>query len=143
MLPAWLNFSDRTLSGKPGPSDTAAFSDKTLPLKICATDGGDEVCILFDLSVQGVSREKQILMIAGPLGTAGALSITWYKKRGLILKPWNRKKYDKGTIKVLIRQSFTYQIATHKEEIESVKAFKGKKCRPSSLNLNASIAEAV
>jgi hypothetical protein len=126
-LPSWLTLSDRTLSGEPGPSNTGTFGDKTYPLQICATDGDQEACSIFDLSVQGTSYEEKALSILGPLGTFAALSFAWYKKRGLLLNPWNRKKYDKGTEIVKIGESFQYQIKVPQDKIALVKAYKGQR----------------
>jgi hypothetical protein len=126
-LPSWLTFGDRTLLGKPGPSDTGTFSNKIVPLQICATDGDQEACSVFDLSVQGTSYEEKALSVLGPLGTFAALSFAWYKKRGLLLNPWNRKKYDKGTEIVKIGETFQYQIKVPQDKIELVKAYKGQR----------------
>jgi hypothetical protein len=126
-LPSWLTFSDRTLSGKPGPSNTGTFGDKTYPLAVCASDGDEEACSVFDLSVQGKSYTESALTVFGPLATMTALGVGWYKKRGLILNPWNRKKYTQGTEIVKIAESFQYQIKTPQDKIELVKAYKGQR----------------
>ncbi len=124
-LPSWLTFTDRTLEGKPGPGDTGAFSDKTVPIQICATDGDQEACTVLDLGVQGTSTEEQTLIIFGPLATVAGLGIAWYQKRGLLLNPWNREKYDKGTRNVSIGQPFNYKLEAPKSKIKLVKAFEG------------------
>jgi hypothetical protein len=126
-LPSWLTFSDRTLSGKPGRSDTGAFTDKTLPLKVCATDGDQEACSVFDLSVQGTSNAEMAFAVLGPLAAAGGLIFGWYKKRGLFLNTWNRKNYDKGTKTVSVGMPFTYKFEAPKEKIKLVKAFEGRR----------------
>ncbi len=125
-LPNWLTFTDRTLEGKPGPSDTGAFSDKVVPIQICATDGDQEACSVFDLSVQGTSNAERALSIFGPLIAFGGLAYGWFNKRGVILNPWNRKNYDKGTKTVTIGEPFNYQIETPKSKIKLVQAFEGK-----------------
>ncbi len=124
-LPSWLTFTDRTLEGKPGPGDTGAFNDKSVPIQICATDGDQKGCTVFDLGVQGTSAEEQTLIIFGPLATATGLSIAWYKKRGLLLNPWNREKYDKGTKNISIGQPFSYTLEAPKDNVKVVKAFEG------------------
>ncbi len=126
LLPGWLSFADRTLEGKPGPSHTGAFSDKTVPLKICATDGNLEDCTLFDLSVQGTSNEEKTLSILIPLFSIGTLGLGWYKKRGLVLNPLNREKYDKGTISAPLSTPFTYLFQADKSKIVQVIAYLGK-----------------
>ncbi len=126
-LPSWLSFTDRTLSGKPSPDDTGAFSDKTVPLQICATDGDQETCSNFDLSVQGTSNAETIVAVLAPLAAAGGLIFGWYKKRGLFLNPWNREKYDKGTVSVPIDARFSYTFEAPKSEIALVKAFQGER----------------
>ncbi len=126
-LPSWLTFSDRTLSGKPGPGDTGAFTDKTIPLQICANDGDQEACSVFDLSVQGTSNAETTLAVIGPLAATGGLILGWYKKRGAILNPWNRTKYDKGTKVVSIGMPFAYKWVTSADDIKLVKAFNGRK----------------
>ena len=125
-LPKWLSFSDRTLEGKAGPSDTGAFTDKSIPLQICATDGDLDACTVFGLSVQGTSTEERALSILGPLGTAAALGAAWYKKRGLLLNPWNRKNYDKGTKILAVGEPYSYKLETPKGKIQLIKAFEGK-----------------
>jgi hypothetical protein len=90
-----LPTSDRTLTGKPGPSNTGTFGDKTYPLQICATDGDQEACTAFDLSVQGTSNAETALTVLGPLVAAAGAVYGWYNKRGVILNPWNHKNYDK------------------------------------------------
>ncbi len=126
-LPSWLTFSDRTLTGKPGPSDTGHFSDKTLPLQVCATDGDQEACSAFDLSVQGTSNAERAVSIFGPVVAFGGLAYGWFNKRGLLLNPWNRKNYDKGTRTVTIGVPFNYQMKTPKSKIKLVQAYEGKK----------------
>ncbi len=126
-LPTWLTFSNRTLEGKPGPSDTGTFNDKTVPLQICATDGDQEACTFFDLSVQGSSNTETALAIIVPLAGAAGLAIGWYNKRGVILNPWNRKKYDKGTKSVSIGYPFEYKLETSKDQTKLVKAFEGRR----------------
>ncbi len=126
-LPSWLTFSGRTLEGKPGRGDTGAFSDKTVPLQICGTDGDQDACSIFDLGVQGTSKEEQTLAILGPLATVAGLGIAWYQKRGLLLNPWNREKYDKGTKNASIGQPLNFKLETPKSEIEIIRAFEGKR----------------
>ncbi len=126
-LPAWLTFTDRTLEGKPGPDDTGTFDDQTVPLQICATDGGQEACSVFDLSVQGLSNTETALAIIGPLVGAAGLAFSWFNKRGVILNPWNRKNYDKGTKVVSIGQQFTHEFEAPKKQIKLVKAFEGQR----------------
>ncbi len=125
-LPGWLSFADRTLVGKPGPSHTGAFSDKTIPLKICSSDGDQEACSIFDLNVQGVSTEEKTLSVVGPTLSLAALGIGWMKKRGVVLNPLNREKYDKGTITVPLNEHFTYSFQAEKSKIVQVSAYLGK-----------------
>jgi hypothetical protein len=115
------------LTGKPGPGDTGAFNDKTVPLQICATDSDQEACSVFDLSVQGKSNAEIALAIFGPLAAIAGLALGWYSKRGVILNPWNRKNYDKGTKTVSIGMPFSHQFKIPKSKIKLVKAFKGRR----------------
>ncbi len=126
-LPSWLTFSGRTLIGKPGPGDTGAFTDKTIPLQICATDGDQEACSVFDLSVQGTSNAETAFAILGPMAAVVGAAYGWYNKRGAILNPWNREKYDKGTRSVSIGTAFNYQFEAPEDKIKLVKAFKGRR----------------
>ncbi len=126
-LPSWLTFSDRTLEGKPGPSDTGDFNDKTIPLQICATDGDLESCTVFDLSVQGTSKAERALEVGGPLLAVGAAGIGWYKKRGVVLNSWNRNNYDKGTKNLSIGSPFNYEIEAPKDKIKKIQAFNGRR----------------
>jgi hypothetical protein len=126
-LPSWLTFADRTLSGKPGRGDTGSFTDKTLSLKVCATDGDQEACSVFDLSVQGTSNAELALSIFGPLAAVGGLFFGWYKKRGLFLNPWNRENYDKGTKNLFPGMHFSYKFEAPADKIELVKAYKGRR----------------
>ncbi len=126
-LPSWLTFTDRTLTGKPNPGDTDAFSDRTVPLQICATDDNQEACSTFDLTVQGTSNAETAVAILGPLVGAIGLAFGWYNKRGLLLNPWNREKYDKGTISVAIGTPFNYTFEAPKSEIKLIQAFEGRR----------------
>ncbi len=125
-LPSWLTFTDRTLMGKPSSTNTGAFSDEILPLQICATDGDEEACSVFDLSVQGTSEAERTLTILGPLATLGAAFIGCYKNRGLFLNPWNRKDYDRGTVQVPLGVPFSYKLKSEKSSIKRVQAFEGR-----------------
>ncbi len=122
-LPGWLRFQDGTLDGKPGASDTNAFSDKTIPLQACASDGDLEICSSFNLSVQGTSQEEKAISILIPLSSMAALSVGWAKKRGLLLNPLNREKYDKGTITVPLNETFSYSLLAEKSKIVRIQAF--------------------
>ncbi len=126
-LPSWLTFTDRTLEGKPGPGDTGTFSDKTVPLQVCATDGDQEACSVFDLSVQGTSNAERAVSIFGPVVAVAGLAYGWYNKRGLLLNPWNRKNYDKGMKSVAIGEPFSYKLEAPQDQIKIVQAFKGKR----------------
>ncbi len=126
-LPSWLSFQNRTLEGKPGPSHTGAFSDKTIPLQICASDGDQEVCSPFDVSVQGTSREETAVNILAPLSSFAALGFGWVKKRGLILNQLNRKKYDKGTRNALLGKDFNYPFQVDKSKIVRIQTYQGTK----------------
>ncbi len=126
-LPTWLTFTNNTLKGAAAPSDTATFGDKLTRLQICASDGDQEVCSDFDLTVQGSSNIEIILAVLGPLATLAGLSVGWYKKRGLILNPWYRKTYDMGTKFVPLNEPFKYTFKAPQNQIEQVKAFKGKR----------------
>ncbi len=126
-LPSWLTFSVRTLEGKPGPGDTGPFSDKTVPLQICATDSDQEACSVFDLSVQGTSNEERALSIFAPLFAIGGIAYGWFNKRGFLINPWNRKNYDKGFKNLAIGEQFSYKFEVPQNKTRLVKAFKGKK----------------
>ncbi len=125
-LPNWLSFADKTLEGKPGPSDTGAFRDKVVPIKICASDGDEEACSSFDLSVHGTSTEERNLRIVGPTLSLAAFAVGWVKKRGFILNPLNSGKYDKGTRNVPFNAPFSYTFQANRSDIVSVEAFLGK-----------------
>jgi hypothetical protein len=126
-LPSWLTFADRILSGKPGRGNTGPFTDKTFPLKVCATDGDEEACSVFDLSVQGTSNAELALSIFGPLAAVGGLFFGWYKKRGLFLNPWNRENYDKGTKTLFPGVHFSYKFEAPADKIKLVKAYKERR----------------
>ncbi len=126
-LPAWLTFKERTLSGKPSAGDTGAFSDKTVPVQICASDGDLETCNAFDLAVQGTSHLERALSIVGPLVGISGFAIACYANRGFFINPWYRENYDKGTVNVPADQPFSYSFATAKNEVNFAQAFKGQK----------------
>jgi hypothetical protein len=128
-LPDWLKFeaASRTLEGKPSGEDTNPFTDKVESLQICATDGDQKACSFFDLSVQGTSNEERALSIFGPLASVAAFSLAWYKKRGLLINPFKKHKYDKGTIIVPIGEPFTYKLQTVVKKVKLVQAFEGKR----------------
>ncbi len=124
-LPDWLTLDENTLQGKPGPSHTGTFSDKTHALKICAEDGDEVACTVFDLRVQGMSNEEKYLSIVAPVFTVGVLGVGWYKKRGLFLNLYS-KKYDKGKIIVPLNTPFTQSLTANKSNIVRVQAYLGK-----------------
>ncbi len=128
-LPGWLTFDadTRTLEGKPGPSHTGHFSDKTIPLKVCATDGDEQACSVFDLSVQGTSNTETLLFVLGPLASAGAIGLTYYKQRGIFLNPFNKDKYQKEKKTVSIGAPFTHTFDLKPDQVKSVQAFKGRR----------------
>ncbi len=129
-LPNWLSFDEisRTLSGKPDRSHTGSFDDKSYPIEIVASDGTSSVSTIFNIAVQGTSNVELGLVIAGPLASIAALSLAWFKKRGLVLNPLNKPKYQKPKESIEVRQtSYSRKLNVPLNEVKLVQAFKGKR----------------
>ncbi len=65
--------------------------------------------------------------IFAPLVTAAGLALGWYKKRGVLLNPWKREKYDKGEKTVPINTPFNCSFEAPKDKIRLVQAFNGQR----------------
>ncbi len=126
-LPSWLHFGDRTFSGKPGRSDTGDFGDKIIPIEVTASDGTAQVANAFDLTVEGTSYGEIALSIAAPAGTFAALALAWYKKRGIVLNPFNKLKYLKPKERINIEEEgYRHELCVPAKEVTLVKVYQGK-----------------
>ncbi len=129
-LPSWLTFdpTSRVFEGKAQRDDTGSFNDKVYKIEVLASDGELETAEVFDITVQGTSYQELLLSILGPAAAIGGLALAWFKNRGAILNPMNRKKYQKQDDTIQIGTSnYERVLSVPVSEVKLVKAYSGRR----------------
>ncbi len=117
--PHWLKWDPvkQTLSGKPGPFDTGAFSPSVTTIDVLAKNKVGSVKTTFRLTVDGTSFWSDFLKVVFALGSVPAA----WESRALIWNHFFKKRYQKEAQTVLVNNYYEHTFKIDRKDMKEVK----------------------